>query len=652
MQKQLAVILGVILAAAAATAGVTAALISDKNHLSTEDKMLSFANYDELAQFLDSKGAGNDSGSYRGVAGGGLDSGERMSYGGGSPDYSKTNVRTEGIDEEDTVKTDGTYIYSAQWDSVRVIKAYPPSELSVVSYINSSDLISILNGTDLAPSEGRYRLSVSISGILITPGKLMVIASMYQWYDYYYDDGGYVAPGGDSTNTTAARSSYMIWTPDMQKVVVFIFDVDDPSNPEYDTLYAQTGYLTATRLQNEFLYIISQTYVWKGEDSAYLLPKVMAEGATTVLEANGILYDPGIKDPSYYLTITAIKIGSGDIKTIAILGDWSSMIYKSMESLYITFPKWNYEAFNGLIPYGNETVPESFVTTTIYRVDVDGLQMHVAARGDVKGILNDQFSIDENDRFLRLAVNNGAWGWGWGTERKNAVYVLDSDLALVGSLEGLAPNETIQAARFVGDTLYLVTFRQIDPLFVIDLSDPTNPKVMAELTLPGFSSYLHPVDEDHILGIGRENSSVKISLYDVSDQSAPKEVDKYLIDGYSYSSAQWDYKAVLFSAEKGLLVIPVSTYHYNETSYSYTDGFFVFSVSVHSGIALQGTIEHDGYYSYGGRALYIGDYLYTITDGSLKVNKISNLSEVASIELPSWQNGYLYYAVRTAALAG
>lgn len=640
-----------ILTAAAVTAGITATLISVKNPSSTGDKMLAFADYNELAQFLDSKGAGNGSKLFWGTTGGAPDSGQRMSYGGGSPDYSKTNVRTEGIDEEDTVKTDGQYIYSAQWDSVRVIKAYPPSELSIVSYINSSDLVSILNGTYLVPSDGKYQLSVSISGILIVPGKLMIIASVSQWYNYYYGDGGYVALGGNSTAPVTARSSYMMWTPEMQKAVVFVFDVNDPEHPEYGTLYAQTGYPTATRLQDGFLYVVSQSYVWKGEDSTYLMPKVMAGGTTTSMEANGILYDPDIKEPSYYLVIAAIKISSGDFNTVAILGDWSSMIYKSMESLYITFPKWNYGVLLGPVSLTNEAAPEPLATTTIYRVDVDGLQMHVSARGDVDGVLDDQFSVDEKDGYLRVAVNNGG-AWGWGTERKNAVYVLDSNLVTVGSLENLAVNETIQAARFVGDTLYLVTFRQVDPLFVIDLKDPTNPEVKAELTLPGFSSYLHPVDEDHILGIGTENSSVKISLYDVSDQSAPMEVDKYLIDGYSYSSAQWDYKAVLFSAEKNLLVIPVSTYHFNETSYSHTEGFLVFSVSVQSGIALRGTIEHGGYYTYGGRALYIGEYLYTITDGSLKVNKLSDLSEVASLELPSWQYRYVYYAVGTEMLAG
>jgi len=281
------------------------------------------------------------------------------------------------------------------------------------------------------------------------------------------------------------------------------------------------------------------------------------------------------------------------------------------------------------------------VTTTIYKIGVDGLSMHISARGDFNGVLLNQFALDEKDGYLRLAANNGDWN-----NRLNAVYVLDSDLAMIGSIENLAANESIQAARFVGDTLYLVTFRQIDPLFVIDLSVPTEPKVLGELTMPGFSSYLHPVDADHVLGIGREGSRVKISLYDVSDPTNPKEVSNYLTEEgpYASSPAQWDYKAVLFSAEKNLLVIPITIYNYDSVNYTPFNGFFVFDVSVDSGISLRGTVSHDNsyyYYNDGGRSLYIGEYLYTMTDQNVKVSALSDLSELASMELPS-SNGYYY----------
>jgi len=283
-------------------------------------------------------------------------------------------------------------------------------------------------------------------------------------------------------------------------------------------------------------------------------------------------------------------------------------------------------------------------------VDVDGLKMHISQKGDVKGVLNNQFSMDEKDGYLRVAVSSGLW-----TDRRNAVYVLDGNLSTVGSIEDIAVNETIQANRFVGDRLYLVTFRQVDPLFVIDLSVPTSPEILGELTIPGFSTYLHPVDENHILGIGQENSSAKISLFDVTDPTNPTEDSKYVVGNFSSTSAGWEHKAVLFDADRGLLVIPMTTYDYYDWN-STESGFYVFNVSVDAGITLRDIILHSNYSYYfysDGRALYIEDYLYTISDTIVKANLISDLSEAG--ELVYREDSYSYWyaygePMRTLAL--
>ena len=643
MQKQLAVFIAMIVVAGGITAGLSAVLITSQDSYTGQDAMPAFSNYAELSQFMDSADLTDyDGGSLMFRHSPGAD--QQLSYGGESSDYSQTNVRTEGVDEQDIVKTDGEYIYSAEWNSVRIIKAYPPNDVSIVSYVNETELISIIADTELEPKYDNYSLSVSIGGIFVTPGRLIIMASVYQWYNYSYDQTIGIYPYNTS-GIERASTSYMPWTPDMQATAVFIFNVEDASSPTFETLYASTGYPLTSRLQDGFLYSMSQTTIWKGMDGIYETPKTMEGGISYGIDVTDIHYDPETENPNSYLTITAIDLATGDIRTKAIVGDSSSTIYKSLDSMFITFVKWTYTVMP--MPMADQSSSQSdVVTTTIYKVVVDGLSMHISARGDVSGVLHDQFSMDEKDGYLRVALNNGDW-----EHRLNSIYVLDSDLVVVGAIENLAANESIQAARFVGDTLYLVTFRQIDPLFVIDLSDPTEPKVLGELTMPGFSSYLHPVDEDHILGIGREGSRVKISLYDVSDPTSPQEVSKYLTEenSYAYSSAEWDYKAVLFSAEKNLLVIPVTTYNYSSVGYSLIDGFFVFDVSVESGISLRGIVSHSQdnyYYSYGGgRSLYIGEYLYTITDRMMKVSTLSDLSEVASLELPS-SNGY-YYMIRT-----
>jgi len=644
------IFIAMIVAAAAVTASVSAVLISSQDAVDLDDKMPAFTSNSELAQFLDSAKGGNDywnssQGMWMSLGGS-----EDQSYSSRSPDYSKTNVRTEGVDEIDNIKTDGEYIYSSTWNSIRIIKAYPPSELSIVSFINSSDIVSILNLTELGPKDSGQYLSLSISGLYLASGKLVVIASVSVYRNYNWGDGGVIAYNTSTPGVAAYTSSYVAWTPDMQKTVALIFNIDDPSHPFYEIYYAVTGYPITSRLQDGFLYSMSESYVWKSEVGVYQLPSVTANDGTSEVDLKDIHYDPEANDPSYFLNIMAIDLASGSTKTKSIIGGWSSIIYKSQDSLYLTFEKWNWQSMPVMRMSDAETEP--LVTTTIYKIGVDGLSMHISARGDFNGVLLNQFALDEKDGYLRLAANNGDWN-----NRLNAVYILDSDLAIVGSIKNLAANESIQAARFVGDTLYLVTFRQIDPLFVIDLSVPTEPKVLGELTMPGFSSYLHPVDADHVLGIGREGSRVKISLYDVSDPTNPKEVSNYLTEegSYAYSPAQWDYKAVLFSAEKNLLVISITIYNYDSVNYTHFEGFFVFDVSVESGISLRGIISHsqDDYYYYGnGRSLYIGEYLYTMTDQNMKVSTLSDLSEVASLELPSSDGYYyIYQASEVYALA-
>jgi inhibitor of cysteine peptidase len=640
MQKQLSVLLAVFVAAAAVTASVSAVLISSQNAVDVTDKMPAFTSSSELAQFLDSaKGSNGYWNSSQGMWMS-LGASEDQGYSGGSPYYSKTNVRTEGVDEIDKVKTDGEYIYSSTWDSVRIIKAYPPSDLSIVSFINSSDIVSILNLTKIGPKDSDQYLYLSINGLFLANGKLVIIASISVYQNYYWGDGGVIAYNSSASGSVARTSSYIAWTPDMQKTAVLVFNIDDPYHPSYETFYAATGYPITSRLQDGFLYSTSESYVWKSEVGIYQLPAVTVSDDTSEVDLKDIYYDPESDDPSYFLNIMAIDLASGSTKTKSIIGGWSSVIYKSQDSLYLTFEKWNWRSMPAMGM--NETEAEPLVTTTIYKIGVDGLSMRVSARGDFNGVLLNQFALDEKDGYLRLAANNGDWN-----NRLNAVYVLDSDLAMIGSLENLAANESIQAARFVGDTLYLVTFRQIDPLFVIDLCDPTEPKVLGELKMPGFSSYLHPVDANHVLGIGSEGSRVKISLYDVSDPANPQEVSNYLTaeDSYAYSQAQLDYKAVLFSAEKHLLVIPISVYNYSSINYTHFNGFFVFDVSADSGISFRGAVSYDNYYYWygGGRALYIGEYLYTITGSMMKVNALFDLSEVASLEMFSSDGDYYIY---------
>ncbi|MFH1127776.1 MAG: beta-propeller domain-containing protein [archaeon] len=282
----------------------------------------------------------------------------------------------------------------------------------------------------------------------------------------------------------------------------------------------------------------------------------------------------------------------------------------------------------------------------------------VAPSSEGEGITQEeQRMIDEKSVITRPPVPPRV------SESKNHVYVLDDELEIAGRLEDLASGERIYSVRFMGDKAYMVTFRQMDPLFVIDLSVPESPKVLGYLKIPGVSDYLHPYDESHVIGVGRDATDegrmegMKLSLFDVSDVSNPKENSKYIIgDQGTSSDALYDHKAFMFSREKSLLVIPVSEYNYEPSrtdemggKSSYWQGAYVFNVDLEDGIVLKGKIEHEMqgqedekgemyyYYDYASqirRSLYIDDVLYTVSQRMIKMNGIANLDEINKVEIP------------------
>jgi uncharacterized secreted protein with C-terminal beta-propeller domain len=323
---------------------------------------------------------------------------------------------------------------------------------------------------------------------------------------------------------------------------------------------------------------------------------------------------------------------------------------------------------------------ESMTYTILTRIDIDTLS--VEATGDVPGTLNNQFALDESNGVLRVATTiQPRWNWGRPmpvdigiatadavapdepiaekrimppveqSQSTNNVYTLGMDLQVIGELEGLAPGESIFSTRFMSDRLYMVTFRQVDPFFVIDLSDPAKPREMGQLKIPGFSRYLHPYDENIIIGIGRDatdmgrQQGLKISLFDVTDPAKPTELAKWIAeDQYSQSAAEWEHKAFLFDKEKELLVIPAYSYNwdYRGGSTQNYNGAMVFRITAQD-IEMRGIVDHsDGKQQYGPsveRSLWIEDLLYTKSPNLLRVNEISDLSSVANVTLTSKSAG-------------
>ena len=600
----------------------------------TVSGMKTFASYDELRNYLV---ANSPSGSS--VYGGGpLDSkffGERAPQlsepapsstaesGTQSDSYSTTNIQVAGVDEADMVKTDGVYIYvsandySTAQNFVYIVKA-DPNDPRVVSRI------TLDNNTYLA-------------GMFLSPGssRLVVIGSQYQVYAY-----------------ATGRPEVAMMYPYYSEVNTFlnIYDISDKVHPVLARNFTLSGSYFNSRMIDNYVYtVISQSaYVY---EDVVPLPRVYTATATAEIPATKIYYsdtaDYTHVDNNYF-TFTSfyglnLQNPSEALTNMTVLMGGASTMYVSMDNIYVTYPTWS----NGQY-------------TSIYRVSINGAALDFKAKGSVPGYVLNQYSMDENNGYFRLATT-----WQ-GTTQMNNLYVLNMNLNLTGKLENIAANERIYSARFMGDKAYLVTFRQVDPFFVIDLSSPENPRVAGELKIPGYSSYLHPYDENHIIGLGMENSTVKLSLFDVTNVNAPTEIARYTVQGdYSSSDALYEPKAFLFDKAKQLLVIPVSITQYGvvggggvvppiapnpsgkeTTTPSMTGGYwqgaYVFKLTL-SGFELEGGVTHqentNQQYYYGdynqnvNRALYIGNTLYTVSNAKVKLNSLTDLSQIAEIKL-------------------
>jgi inhibitor of cysteine peptidase len=512
--------------------------------------------------------------------------------------HSETNIQVEGVDEMDMVKTDGSLLFIATSNGINIINAYPAEDLSNLSFILASQLIKLTNGN----------VTVSPQGVFLDGTDLVVISIVCD-----------LEPRDEWDQTIFGYSSMIEMT------AVSVLDVTDPSTPILKECWGISGYCVAARMINGVVYLVSQDWISSLDEIE--LPRVMEGSNIFELEGSDIRYDPQGNRYDGYINLLAVDTNSQEFEVLSVLAGWTSTVYMSQGSIYLSMRNWESITLPGSAFSTNGV--SSHDITSLFSIGVSGTSMRPVARGEVPGWLLNQFSMDEHDGYLRV-VTTTSW-----EPPENCVFVLDSSLNITGSLTGIAPSETVQAARFYGGVLYLVTFERTDPLFVIDLEDPSNPIALGELEVPGFSAYLHRVNQDRIIGIGMEDSSVKVALYDVSDPCSPIEVSKYLIEGeYSYTAALWDHHAVLIDPQKDLLVISLT---YLDSSSEWIYGTAVFNISGDE-VILKGIIDL-GEWSWALRSVYIDDLLYSISTKTIMVNHIPDLFEV-NLLVYQTQSGY------------
>lgn len=518
-----------------------------------------------------------------------------------STDFSTTNIQVQGVDEADILKTDGEYIYVVTNGKVVIVKAYPSSELKVISEIITNNHIYeiFINYDKLVIFEyERVYFSINLKSIEFENITL-------ETYEIYTDNLYY--------RYWQCYPSYYY------KTNIKIYDITNKTNPVLTQKVSVTGNYIDSRMIGDYIYVITKQNIYCFNDNI-TMPIIENNNKTKVVNATEINYFNNSASKYSFTNILSVNLNSKQVYyNIYLLS--SHDMYVSKGNIYLTYSRY----ING-----NQT-------TIINRFTIYNGTIRYTGFGKVLGRVLNQFLMDEYNKYFRIATT-----FGWS--QANNLYILDENLTIVGKIEGLAEGERIYSARFMKERCYLVTFRQIDPLFVIDLKNTTNPKVLGFLKIPGVSNYLHPYDKNHIIGIGRDATEegrfqgIKMSLFDVSDVNNPKEKSKYLIGTRStYSEALYDHKTFLFSKSKNLLSIPIRESKYFNNQYYHWQGACVFNLDLENGFVLKGNITHseDESYYYSGsirRILYIEDNLYTISNIMIKVNDLNNLEELGEIK--------------------
>ena len=520
-------------------------------------------------------------------------------------DYSETNTQVQGVDEADIIKTDGQYIYYVRNGIIEIVKANTDGSFEYMSSYKMPDSYNF-----------------NFSEIFVDGNRMIAIGT------YYGSDGQYT--------------------------IAVVINTEDKKNPELErSVEVKGSYVTSRKISGSVYFVANQYFYywnwWYGNDNHGIMPlyRDTAKSGDFIEIGYEELYCFPQVNGSSMTSLVGFNIDRPDeeafIETFVGCGD---NIYMSANAIYIASVSYNNN--------NSETTVNKFV------VD-DGKFVYVKS-GAAPGTILNQFSMDEHKSYFRIATTVSEYGSQSQQWREyNGLYIFDNTMELVGRIDDIAPGERIYSARFMGDRGYMVTFKTVDPLFAIDLSDPENPVVMGALKIPGYSNYLHPYDENHLIGIGKDTvvdkynnafyTSMKISLFDVTDITNPIEMFVETIGGRGTDSPLLsNHKALLFSKEKNLLAFPVTVYESNEKAVdgimpSYGtfafSGAYIYDIDLTNGFNLRGTISHmsnqdmlkssdwgGDYNLYIQRLLTIRDTLYAASNKKLTSHNLQTLDSM------------------------
>lgn len=521
-------------------------------------------------------------------------------------EYSGTNVQVEGIDESDIVKTDGKYIYTSDGVYIKIIEA---------SGKDTKLVTELKVGSEYDEKDNSH-----ITGMYISENVLVAILNKYS-----YD----LVPG-----------SYMMAN---NETVVKLYDLSDISSPKLITEYGQDGSISDSRLKDGVLYIVSAYYVVNAVSDApeSYIPCIRCYDDIKTIPLDCIILPIDEKLSESWTVISSVDIKTGElISNQSVLGTCETL-YMSESSIYLADNTYRSESSDAVVegPY-KITHHKDIRETKIMRFGISDGKVEYAAAGTVPGIPINQFALDEYEGYLRIVTTDMSNSFSMYVDEENGwtnykfddavttsgLYILNKDLEVTGSITELAKDEQVYSVRFDGDIGYFVTFKQVDPLFSADLSDPENPKILGELKIPGFSTYLHPYGDGLLFGIGNhvedeENArieGIKLSMFDVSDPSNVYEKTKLILDN-SYSEALYNHKAILVLPAKNIIgFMTEKTYRI----FSCEDGEF----------REKAAVEFDDWY-YDARGMWIGDYIYIVSAKGINVISLDSFEIVRFVNI-------------------
>lgn len=568
--------------------------------------------------------------------------------------HSETNVQVAGVDEGDIVEFDADYVYALSDSGVTIFDAWPAEDLSVASRIDieGRPLVEYLSGdrlTVISQPKPTYnhpwwydRNSIGVD---------FVSDSIGLWPPYYAAPSETIVTVIDVSDRTApvivqtttmdgryvdSRSvDGQVYTLVSNSAVgeqpLVIDEDDDPSTPDrYETAEEYAARMSANR--GAAIEAALPSYTTTGPDG-----ETVRSGLLNTPET---VYQPLTPDADTLISIVSIDAfadSPGLTDAAAVYSTGAGTIYASLDNFYV---------------FDADSDPEDGAVTRIAKFDWDPASggIDFTATTTVPGRIINQFSADESDDYLRIATTARNWSSGnYSRREENLLFVLSEDDGVfesVGSIQNWALDETIRSVRFLGDRAFVTTARTIDPLFALDLTDPTSPEAVGHVTLPGFTSYLHLVDEDHLLAVGKNTPNgrwgpTQVSLFDIADLSQPVRLAEHTFTRFSTSEAEVDHHAFGYFAEHGLLAMPVGSWSYERVDadgdgYAESrvtkrlDRLAVFSVDVDAAqradrLTLSAEIEHDGPVR---RSGYIGDKLFSVGRDAIKALDVADLSTV------------------------